>query len=264
MHLTLTNTIRGLFTFGSASAKKPESTDHSYEYIRGPIEERGPCPALNALANQGYLYVPFPPPQNLLKKLTPTCHSPRDGKNLTLAKVNSALKTALHFSSPLATSLSNSLKPLLRKDGTFDLVDMRRHNVLEHDRSITRLDYGAPSNPSHDNFTFQPAMFAAFLADAGPGEEPVTIKSLAKTYARRKKESKKEGGKLGLGLWFVNVLQTVSLMNTAGKGGKLERPLLRTFYEEERIEVRVLEDETERTLLGLVGKGVVLLWHVVF
>jgi hypothetical protein len=56
MHLTLTNTIRGLFTFGSA--KKPESTDHSYEYIRGPIEERGPCPGLNALANQGYLYAP--------------------------------------------------------------------------------------------------------------------------------------------------------------------------------------------------------------
>jgi hypothetical protein len=191
-------------------------------------------------------------------------NSPRDGKNLTLAKVDSALKTALHFSSPLAASLSNSLKPLLRKDGTFDLVDMRSHNVLEHDRSITRLDYGAPSNPSHDNFTFQPTMFTSFLADAGPGEEPVTIKSLAKTYARRKKESKKEGGKLGLGLWFVNVLQTVSLLNTAGKGGRLERGLLRTFYEEERFEVRILEDETERSLLGLVGKGIVLLWHVVF
>jgi Peroxidase, family 2 len=141
---------------------------------------------------------------------------------------------------------------------------MRRHNVLEHDRSITRLDYNSPSNPAHDNFSFQPSMFSSFLADAGTEEEAVTIKSLAKTYARRKKESKKEGGKLGLGLWFVNVLQTVSLLNTAGKGGRLERGLLRTFYEEERFEFSVLEDETERTLLGLVGKGIVLLWHVVF
>ncbi|PMD29921.1 Cloroperoxidase [Hyaloscypha variabilis F] len=242
MHLTLTNTIRGLFTFGSP--KKPESTDHSYEYIRGPIEERGPCPGLNALANQGYL--------------------PRDGKNLTPALVSTALRTALHMSHPLATSLSNSLKPILRKDGTFDLPSMRAHNIIEHDRSITRLDYSAPNNPTHDNFTFQPAMFEAFLADAGPGEEGITLKSLAKTYVRRKKESKKDGGKLGLGLWFVNVLQTVSLLNTAGKGGELERGLVKTFYEEERFPDLVVEDERTRTLLGLLGKGVLLLWHVVF
>lgn len=168
------------------------------------------------------------------------------------------------MSHPLASSLSNSLKPLLRKDGTFDLVDMRRHNVLEHDRSITRLDYNASSNPSHDNFSFQPPMFASFLADAGPGSEPITIKSLAKTYVRRKKESTKEGGKLGIGLWFVNVLQTVSLLNTAGKGGVLDRGLVKVFYEEERFTDQVLEDERERSLLGLVGKGVVMLWYVVF
>jgi len=141
---------------------------------------------------------------------------------------------------------------------------MRAHNVLEHDRSITRLDYSAPTNPTHDNFTFQPSMFASFLADAGPGEESITVKSLAKTYVRRKKESKKEGGKLGLGLWFVNVLQTVSLLNTAGKDGKLDRGLVKVFYEEERFPDLVVEDERTRTLLGLVGKGVVLLWHVVF
>jgi hypothetical protein len=64
MHLSFTNTLRGFFTFGS-SPKKGESTDHSYEYIRGDISTRGPCPGLNALANQGYLYV-FKAPFELL------------------------------------------------------------------------------------------------------------------------------------------------------------------------------------------------------
>lgn len=107
-------------------------------------------------------------------------------------------------------------------------------------------------------------MFEALIADAGPGEEGITVKSLAKTYVRRRKESKKEGGKLGLGLWFVNVLQTISLLNTAGKGGELDRGLVKTFYEEERFPDLVVEDERTRTLLGLLGKGVLLLWYVVF
>jgi hypothetical protein len=241
MHLGLTNLIRGLFTFGGPKPKKSESTDHSYEYIRGPISSRGPCPGLNALANQGYL--------------------PRDGKNITLAQVQDALKTALHMSTPLATSLTNSLKPLLAKDGTFSLVDMRRHNVLEHDVSFTRLDFHQSSDG--DNYTFQPAMFDALLADAGGGD--VTVKSLAKTYARRKKESRAAGSpRLPLKLWFVNVLQTVSLLNTAQTGGKLSRELMTTFYTEERFPDIILENEKTRTLLGLVGHGVVLLWHVVF
>jgi hypothetical protein len=46
------------------------------------------------------------------------------------------------------------------------------------------------------------------LDDAKGG--PVTLKTLAKTYIRRKKEHKETGGPpLGLHLWFVNLLITV-------------------------------------------------------
>jgi hypothetical protein len=187
-----------------------------------------------------------------------TSGSPRDGKNLSLAQVEAALKTALHMSGPLASSLTRSLKPLLRKDGTFDLQDMRRHNVLEHDRSFTRLDI-----IQGDNYTFQPSLFKAFLDDAKGG--PVTIKTLAKTYIRRKKESRAAGSpRLPIDLWFVNVLQTVSLLNTAQTGGKLNRELMATFYEEERFPDVILKNEKKRTLLGLVGHGLSLLFHVVF
>jgi hypothetical protein len=59
MHLGIINSLRSLLTFGTTEKAKEitdfQSDDHSY--IRGSIVNRGPCPGLNALANQGYLFV---------------------------------------------------------------------------------------------------------------------------------------------------------------------------------------------------------------
>jgi len=58
---------------------------------------------------------------------------------------------ALHMTSTVAGALANAIKPLVRDDGTFDLVDTRMHNLVEHDRSFTRLDFR-----HGDNYTMQP------------------------------------------------------------------------------------------------------------
>jgi len=138
---------------------------------------------------------------------------------------------------------------------------MRQHNILEHDASFTRLDFH--QSPSSDNYTFQPNLFDSLLKDANGG--PVTVKSLAKTYVRRKKESREAGSpKLPIKLWFVNLLQAVSLLNTAQTGGELSRELMVEFYTEERFPGVVLGNEKTRTLLGLVGHAVVLLFYVIF
>lgn len=111
--------------------------------------------------------------------------------------------TALHMTKSAAKSLTSSLPPLLRKDGTFDLVTLRRHNVIEHDASLTRLDFH-----QGDNYTFQPQMLEALIQDAD-GKD-VTLRSLAKSFLRRTKESRAAGApRLGLKLWFITVLQTV-------------------------------------------------------
>ncbi|KAG9725068.1 Cloroperoxidase, partial [Aureobasidium melanogenum] len=206
-------------------------------YTRGEITDRGPCPGLNALANQGYL--------------------PRNGRNITLPQVEEALVTALHMDKALATAITNPLRSLLRKDGTFDLVLMRQHNVIEHDASFTRLDFR-----EGDNYNFQPTLFRRMLDDADGG--PVTISSLARTYVRRNKESRDAGAPaLPWNLWFVNLLQSVSLMNTAKMGGELSREVMTTFYEEERFPEEILENRETRTLIGLVGYAMSLLFCIV-
>jgi len=167
MHLTITNIAKCFFTGGYQKKSQVETHDNvDHTYIRGDIANRGPCPGLNALANQGYL--------------------PRDGKNMTLPQVEHALMTALHMDKLAAASLTSSLPPLCRKDGTFDLVDTRRHNVIEHDSSFTRLDFH-----QGDNYTFRPEMLQAMIDDADGG--PVTLRSLAKTFIRRDKESRASG-----------------------------------------------------------------------
>ncbi len=166
--------------------------------------------------------------------------------------------TALHMNSTLAHTLAKTLNPLLRKDGTFDLIDMRKHNVIEHDASFTRFDFR-----QGDNYSFQPTMFAALLADAAPG--PVTIKTLARTYRRRQKEQKASGAPgLPIGLLFVNLVQTVSFIHTADTGGELTPEVMTEFYTLERFPEVIVKNESTRTLAGLVGGAVSLLYHIIF
>ncbi|KAI4095174.1 MAG: hypothetical protein LQ339_007334 [Xanthoria mediterranea] len=238
MHLTLTNILRNLFTSGIQEvppAKSLEEEDH--RYIRGEVASRSPCPGLNALANQGFL--------------------PRDGKDITPAQVEQALMTALHMDRLAARSLSSALPPLCRPDGRFDLIDTRRHNVIEHDSSFTRLDFH-----QGDNYTFQPAMLQAMMDDADGG--PVTLRSLAKTFMRRTRESRAGGApRLPLGLWFVRLFQAVGVMNTAQTGGVLTKELLEAVFVEERFPDVILNNPKPRTVFTLVGNALGMLRYVI-
>ncbi|KAI9167867.1 ABC multidrug transporter B [Paramyrothecium foliicola] len=209
MYLGFFDILEAIFSFRTnqrdKEAEKIRTEDHSY--VRLNIADRPPCPGLNALANQGYL--------------------PRDGKNITLPRLEAALMEALHMTGTIAHALASSVKPLLHEDGTFDLVDLRKHGVIEHDRSMTRLDFR-----QGDNYTMQPRMLEAMIDDAAGG--PVTLKTLAKSYTRRKEEHKASGGQsLGLRLWFVHLLITVGYVNTEATGHPSPEQV-RTFYTEER------------------------------
>jgi hypothetical protein len=55
MHLGLFDIVKGFFTLGERSRQALSDGKSTNYYVRGNIQDRGPCPALNSLANQGYL-----------------------------------------------------------------------------------------------------------------------------------------------------------------------------------------------------------------
>ncbi|KAI7267204.1 Cloroperoxidase [Hortaea werneckii] len=89
----------------------------------GPDDFRGPCPMLNTLANHGFL--------------------PHDGKNLTQEVVTKGLGDGLNFAPALTQTMFKQALPAnpdYPNATTFNLDQLNRHNVLEHDASLSRLD----------------------------------------------------------------------------------------------------------------------------
>jgi hypothetical protein len=166
--------------------------------------------------------------------------------------------TGLHMNKLLASSLCSALKPLVRKDKTFDLVDTRKHNVIEHDNSFTRHDLW-----QGDNYTFQPAMLQAMLDDAEGG--PITLRSLAKSFIRRNRESKAAGApKLPLNLWFVRVLNIAGAVNSAQMpGGRVPKEVIEAMFVEERFADVILKNEKKRTIGTTLYNALGMMWYVV-
>jgi len=88
---------------------------------KAPIatDSRSPCPILNSLANHGYL--------------------PRDGKGITASMFAHALENALNMDTAFSNLLGYGALGVLTRVSV-DLVDLGKHNVLEHDASLTRVD----------------------------------------------------------------------------------------------------------------------------
>ncbi|KAH0537554.1 hypothetical protein FGG08_005653 [Glutinoglossum americanum] len=216
---------------------KPPSTiaseDHSYS--PGSVDSRSPCPGLNVLANHGYL--------------------PRDGKNISNERMEEALMAGYNMTHPLATFLTSIILPSVGKPGatTFDLTDLRKHNAIEHDVSLTRHDFA-----QGDNYTFQPEMLEAVLGDTGDG--PATAKTFAKSRIRRTKESELAGvPKLSFKLVIVSVFNYGSALLVLGPSG-ISKEDLTTFFKEERSPLN-LPLERRLTLLNYFWQGLRVLWH---
>lgn len=80
---------------------------------------RGPCPGLNTLANHGYL--------------------PRDGKGITLSILEDAMLDGFNIANSDAVILflqAIRTSPDYPGTNSFDLDNLGRHGILEHDISL--------------------------------------------------------------------------------------------------------------------------------
>ncbi|RJE19882.1 Peroxidase, family 2 [Aspergillus sclerotialis] len=100
--------------FGMASLDRWKPAGHG--------DFRGPCPMLNTLANHGFL--------------------PHDGRNLTREAIINGLSEGLNFNATLS-SLMFDMAVVANPEPNatyFTLDNLNRHNVLEHDASLSRSD----------------------------------------------------------------------------------------------------------------------------
>jgi len=160
-----------------------------------------------------------------------------------------------NMSYPLAAFLTSIILPSVGKPGatTFDLADLRKHDAIEHDVSLTRHDFA-----QGDNYTLQPDMLQALLNDTGDG--PATAKTFGKSRIRRTKESESAGvPKLSVKLVFVSVFNWGSALLVLGPSG-IPKEDLTTFFTEERSPLD-LPLERHLTLFNYFWQGFRVLWH---
>ncbi|KAI3395854.1 hypothetical protein diail_791 [Diaporthe ilicicola] len=103
----------------------------------GPGDIRGPCPMLNALANHAFL--------------------PHDGQDIDQNTTAKALYTALNIPPEFGVLLHKAAvrtNPNGNLTNTFNLDHLARHDILEHDASLSRQDVAFG-----DNIAFNSAVF---------------------------------------------------------------------------------------------------------
>ncbi|KAI0702848.1 Cloroperoxidase [Cytidiella melzeri] len=112
--------------------------EHAFHYGT-KTDSRCPCPALNAMANHGYL--------------------PRNGRDIGFMQMVGALREVYNLSFLLALLLTTvgmfTCSPWWPLRWKIDLHDLARHNRIEHNCSLTHADAasGAVFAPNHTSFT---------------------------------------------------------------------------------------------------------------
>jgi len=180
----------------------------------GPGDLRSPCPALNTLANHGYI--------------------PRDGRNMYFRQLINVQTEIFNISVPLAASLAFEAVFLCGNGMTVDMKQLRKHNHIEHDASLSRLD--APGNSWSRNAHLVDEMIHHFSSPQG-----LTFRDVAMVRVAREKLLKTKTGRLD---WVHNRIalgEACFVISVWGQGGEedftrriVSRERIRSFFLEER------------------------------
>jgi hypothetical protein len=134
-------------------------------------EHRGPCPALNALANDGYL--------------------PRSGK-VTVVELVHAMRERLGIAPSLGFLLAKVAMARLGVPAeggvrVLDLADLVEHGFIEHDASLTRLDFREGNSAE-----LSPPLLDQLVSLTKDGKT-LTLEDLATAHQLRLAQSAKGG-----------------------------------------------------------------------
>jgi hypothetical protein len=140
-------------------------------------DSRSPCPALNTMANHGYI--------------------PRDGRKISAQQVTNGLKACYGLSSPLAYFLAYVGFMAISKFGRrVDLFELGQHGRVEHNASLAHHD--TPEGDKYAPIEVDPKLVAALIrSDVKPTEKEseasgddflLNYEDIARSRVRREEE----------------------------------------------------------------------------
>lgn len=209
----VTNLVAGAIDTVHSAVFKKAPENHEWRKPL-PTDARSPCPMVNALANHGYLA--------------------RDGKGISLAHLVSGCKEGINLGAD--ASLVVGAKALQASTTgnflTFNLDDLSKHGIIEHDGSLSRNDIA-----SGDNHSFAPEIWAAVAAHFTA--ETISIQTAAQARKDRLEAAPTTNPEFNLtaeGLRF-SAIETSLYLGVFGEGteGNARTQWVRILFEEERL-----------------------------
>ncbi|EIW61336.1 Cloroperoxidase [Trametes versicolor FP-101664 SS1] len=128
-------------------------------------DSRSPCPALNALANHGYI--------------------PHDGRDLTAPQLSQAIQKVYGISRVFATILAYGGVARCGAGGKLNLHDLAAHNLVEHDGSLVHADTSEGQKYAPTNV--DPALLRQLLDTSSTGY--LSLKDLTQAQVSRQAAS---------------------------------------------------------------------------
>jgi hypothetical protein len=208
---------------------RPSNDEASGIYGTTAAYRRSPCPALNTLANHGYL--------------------PRDGQNITHDMLSTALENVYNIGSGVAAIL------VAQVPDTINLDYLGIHNNIEHDASLAHTDAYYGYDPMLANETLAEDLF-----DRTGDDGLLTNKIVAATRKARGKTCNAENPDCTYGVKAQTLafLEASVLLMALGSGDTISVDHARSFIIDEKIPDDYTSPESTVGVATLLARAAVL------
>ncbi|EGZ19471.1 chloroperoxidase [Phytophthora sojae] len=199
-------TISSAWALQEGEYYRPTTSEASGVYGTTAPYRRAPCPALNTLANHGYL--------------------PRNGQNITHDMLSSALQKVYNIGPGVAALLVAALPDPINLDY------LGIHNKIEHDASLAHTD----AYYVHDPMTANVTLAEEFFSRAG-SDGLLTNSIVAKTRKDRGNTCNAQNPECSYGVQAQSLafLEASVLLMALGSGDSISVDHARSFIVDEKI-----------------------------
>ncbi|KAK1944287.1 Aromatic peroxygenase [Phytophthora citrophthora] len=218
-----------VFALQEGDYYRPTSDESSGIYGTTAAYRRSPCPALNTLANHGYL--------------------PRNGQNITHDMLSTALENVYNLGSGVAAILVSQVPD------TINLDYLGIHNNIEHDASLAHTDAYYGHDPMLANETLAEDLFNRAGSDG-----LLTNKIVAKTRKDRGKTCNAENPDCTYGVKAQTLafLEASVLLMALGSGDTISIDHARSFILNEKIPDDYTRPESTVGVVELLARAATL------